>query len=124
MIRAARKCIFDVRLVYALAGLVVSLCAHELVHIVIHFGDINAVHFLPDPATIVAISLNSIDSFDINSEELIAYAVSGVIQLITIIDVFAIHDSYDRKSVEQLVFKKHDELSMNDSKLLLQLISK
>ncbi|HEX7483540.1 MAG TPA: hypothetical protein VF281_00145 [Candidatus Saccharimonadales bacterium] len=124
IIRSARKYIFDVRALYALVGLVISLFAHELVHIVIHFGDIDAVHLLPDPATIVAITVGAASDYDMNSEELVAYAVSGLVQLITIIDVFAIHDSYDRKTIEKSVFKNLDNLSTSDSKLLLQIISK
>jgi hypothetical protein len=123
-VRGAGRYVFDVRVLYALAGIIVSLCAHELVHVVMHFGDIHAVHLLPDTATIVGIYVGVSEGYDMNAEELIAYAVSGLIQLITIIDVFAIHDSYDRKTAEKLIFKKHDDISASDSKLLLQLISK
>jgi hypothetical protein len=123
-VRGAGKYAYDVRVLYALTGLILSILAHELVHVLMHFGDINAVHFLPNLSTIVAINLDSIQNYDMNTEELVAYAVSGLVQLITIIDVFAIHDSYDRKPVGKLIFNKYDELSENDSKLLLQLISK
>ena len=120
---SAGKCAFDVRVLYALTGLILSILAHELVHVVMHFGDINAVHILPNLSTIVALNLDSTRSYDLNSEELVAYTVSCLVQLITIIDVFAIHDSRSRKPVEKLIFKNHD-LSEADSKLLLQLISK
>ena len=122
-VRGARKYVFDVRVLYALTGLILSIFAHELVHVLVHFGDINAVHILPNLSTIVALNLDSAKAYDLNSEELVAYTVSGLIQLITIIDVFAIHDSHSRKPIEKLIFK-HKDLSETDSKLLLQLISK
>jgi hypothetical protein len=118
-VRSAGTYIIDVRVLYALTGLILSIVAHELVHV----GDITAVHILPNLSTIVALNLDSIQGYDLNSEELVAYTVSGLIQLVTIIDVFAIHDSHSRKPIEKLIFKD-DDLSESDSKLLLQLISK
>ena len=122
-VRGAGTCLFDVRVLYALTGLIVSIFAHELVHVLVHFGDINAVHILPDLSTIVALNLDSAQGYDLNSEELVAYAVSGLVQLITIIDVFAIHDSHSRKPIEKIIFKD-EAISEADSRLLLQLISK
>ena len=122
-VRDAGKYAYDVRVLYALTGLILSIFAHELVHVLVHFGNINAVHILPNLSTIVALNLNSTKSYDLSSEELVAYAVSGLVQLITIIDVFAIHDSHSRKPIEKLIFKDED-ISEADSKLLLQLISK
>jgi hypothetical protein len=123
MVRGAGKYAYDVRILYALTGLLLSIVAHELVHVLVHFGSINAVHILPNLSTIIALNLDSAQGYDLNSEELLAYAVSGLVQLITIIDVFAIHDSHSRKSIEKLIFKDED-ISEADSKLLLQLISK
>lgn len=122
-VRSAGTYIIDVRVLYALTGLILSIVAHELVHVLVHFGDITTVHILPNLSTIVALNLDSVQGYDLNSEELVAYAVSGLVQLITIIDVFAIHDSHSRKPIEKLIFKD-DDLSESDSKLLLQLISK
>ena len=122
-VRSAGKYTYDIRVLYALAGLLLSIFAHELVHVLVHFGDINAVHILPNLSTIVALNLDSAQGYDLNSEELVAYAASGLVQLITIVDVFAIHDSHSRKPIEKLIFKDED-ISEADSKLLLQLISK
>ena len=122
-VRGAGTYLFDVRVLYALTGLLLSIIAHELVHVLVHFGDINAVHILPNLSTIVALNLDSANTYDLNPEELVAYAVIGLVQLITIIDVFAIHDSHSRKPIEKLIFKDED-ISEADSKLLLQLISK
>jgi hypothetical protein len=122
-VRGAGTYLFDVRVLYALTGLILSIVAHELVHVLAHFGDVTAVHILPNLSTIVALNLDSIQGYDLNSEELVAYTVSGLMQLVTIIDVFAIHDSHSRKPIEKLIFKD-DDLSESDSKLLLQLISK
>lgn len=123
-VRGAGKYLIDIRVLYALTGIILSLLAHELVHVLMHFGDVHTVHILPDVTTIAALYVDTATGYDMNSEELVAYAVSGLIQLITIIDVFAIHDSRDRKTIGKHIFKHHDNLSETDSKLLLQLISK
>lgn len=116
--------VFDVRVLYLIAGLIMSVVAHELVHVLMHLGSIDAIHFFPSFGTIIAIDVNYVPGYDIGAEEDIAYAVTFLIQLITIIDVFAIHDSRDRRTAEQALFGSHDHLSEQESNFLLQIISK
>lgn len=118
------KYLIDVRVLYIAGGIIVSICAHELVHVVMHLGDINAIHLFPDSAAIVTMDVTMPRGYNLSAEELVAYAVTALVQLITIIDVFAIHDSYDRKTVGKLLSKEHGNLSEQDSRLLLQIVSK
>ena len=122
--RVAVKYAFDVRVLYALTGILLSICAHELVHVLIHLGGIHSIRFFPNLTTIVAMNVTPIQGLSINQEEAIAYAVTVLVQFVTIIDVLAIHDSRNRKTSEQVLFGSNDTLSERERGVLLQLVSK
>lgn len=122
MVRSTKRYAFDVRVLYALVGIVVSIGAHELVHVLMNLGSINTIHFFPNPETMV--SMDILAGHSVLSEEIIAYTVTVLIQFVAIIDVFAIHDSRDKKSAGQSLYGNLDDLSENDSTRLLQLVSK
>lgn len=115
---------FDIRVLYALAGLIVSIFAHELVHVLLHLGSIDSVHLFPNFQTVVAMNVNFVQGYSVNAEEFVAYAVTVLVQLITIIDVLAIHDSRNKKTAGQVLFGSHDSLSEREKGILLQLVSK
>lgn len=124
LLRTVIKYTFDVRVLYALTGILVSIFAHEMVHVLLHLGSIQSVHLFPNFWTIVAINVNYVPGYSINAEEFVAYTVTVLVQFITIIDVLAIHDSRNKKTAEQMLFGDHDTLSEQDSIFLLQLVSK
>ena len=124
MVRSAKRYIFDVRVVYALVGIIASICAHELVHVAVNMGSIQAVHFFPSLDTIVAMDVNAASGYSVMNEEIIAYVVMVLVQFVVIIDVFAIHDSRDKKTIKQSVYGSFDDLSEYDAGRLLQLITK
>ena len=108
-----RKCVtsgrvfYDIRVVYALCGILLSIIAHELVHIIIHFGSMQSIHLFPDWYTIAAIESSVNGAYDTLLEEGIAYTMSTLVLGITVIDVFAIHDSRCDKSA-------HETISLGD----------
>ena len=97
MMRCVRV-LLDVRAIYALCGIVCSVVAHELLHVFLHIGDISSVHIFPDWSTVVAIIVNAPTDFDVMQEEAFAYTISTAILFLTMIDVFAIHDSRSETS--------------------------
>ena len=114
----------DVRILYALGGVLLSIVAHECVHALFHFGDISAIYLFPNAAAIVSLDLSSHATYDLTNEEMIAYAVTALIQLVTVIDVFAIHDSYDRRPLDYILADKGETLSEQDRNHLLHILSK
>lgn len=124
MVRRARRYAFDVRVVYILAGIVVSLFAHELVHVLMHFGSINSVHFFPNINTIFAMNVDAVDGYNLNVEEAVAYGVTILIQFVTIIDVFAIHDSRNHKTAQQILFGNRTGVHEGDSAMLYNAVFK
>lgn len=92
-IRIIFKAITDVRFLYALVGIVLSIVAHELFHVLVHAGNITKIEFFSDFYSIVTITSIVPRGYDFVAEEFIAYSISTVILFITFIDVVAIHDS-------------------------------
>lgn len=123
MVRLVGRYVFDIRVLYALTGIIVSIFAHELVHVLMHLGSINSVNFFPNLQTIVAMHVNFVEGYSVNMEEVVAYAVTVLIQFITVIDVLAIHDSRNKKTTEQLLLGSQDNLSERDRSFLLKLVS-
>ncbi len=93
----------DIRVIYALCGIVLSVIAHELVHVCMHLDDLVSFHLFPDIYTIAAIVASAPVGYDVVVEEGIAYAVSTVILCVTFIDIIAIHDSKSRTTALETV---------------------
>lgn len=103
----------DVRFVYMTIGLVMSVVLHELFHAIMHVGDITSVVLFPNSHAIFGMTHSAMDPSALVIEELTAYGISAAVLLITIIDVFAIHDS--RKS--EPVLSHFEDLGVGHSDL-------
>lgn len=99
------KFITDVRTWYAVIGIVISIIAHELFHIAAHIGDIQKIEIFPTFYTIVEVTVdNSPSALTHDAEELIAYTITVLILFLTVVDVFAITDSRDRRTSQETLF--------------------
>lgn len=98
---------FDARVLYMLGGIFMSVVAHELFHVLMHLGDIHSAELFPDAHAIFSMSHNVMSSRQLMAEESVAYVISAVVILITVIDVFAIHDSRSNHSATSL-FESYD----------------
>ena len=96
-----KKTLLDIRVLYATGGFIMSIVAHEVFHILMHLDTITGITFFPDNHAIVSISTSLPADYDLGLEEGIAYSITALILLITIIDVFAIHDSRDKRTLKQ-----------------------
>lgn len=124
LVRAASSYVFDVRVVYAIVGLLLSICAHELVHVLMHIDSIDTVHLFPDFETVLAMDVGVAAGNSIDTEEVLAYAVTALVQFVVVLDVFAIHDSRNKKTTTQILSGGDSTFSEIDNALLMQLISK
>ncbi len=106
VLRVLRKVLLDVRVIYALCGFIISIVAHEVFHILMHLDTITGVTFFPNNHAIVTISTSLPADYNLDLEEGIAYAITALILFITVIDVFAIHDSRDRRTSRQTIFSR------------------
>lgn len=104
------RCIFDVRVLYGLAGILISIAAHEAVHVLFHAGEIESVSVLPDLYTLMAIDVSTVAGYSVITEESVAYTVTIAIIFLTIVDIYAIHDSRHDKHVRQILGLPQDDI--------------
>ncbi len=98
--------LIDIRIWYTIFGVLMSLVAHELFHLLVHAGHIQKIEFFPTWYNIVSITVENESFLTKTAEEMIAYTITVLILFLTIIDVYAIHDSRDRRTVSETLYKK------------------
>jgi len=115
--RSVFKYLTDIRLWYGLAGLFISVAAHELFHMVAHIGHIQKIELFPNIYTMVELTVDSPSLLTHDVEEAIAYTITILILFLTIIDIFAITDSRDKRSVAEILFPIKKVRTMQSSKI-------
>lgn len=102
---------FDLRVIVALSGILLSVAAHELFHIILHWGEIKGIHILPGNDAIVEILFTSSVNYDTAAEELFAYSISTSTLLLTAMLVNDIHEvknaTTDTRSALEVVSGAH-----------------
>lgn len=101
--RTLGKYLSDVRVWYGLTGIIISIIAHEAFHLAAHMGNIEKISIFPNIFTVVEITETAPGVLPHDIEEAIAYSITILILLLTIIDVYAISDSRDTRSVNQII---------------------
>lgn len=85
-------------------GFILSISLHEGFHLLIHWDQIAGVRFFPNFYTVAELVVNIPASYDLASEEFIAYAISATVLLLTAATIAAVYDSSDSRSVRQILF--------------------
>lgn len=101
------RALFDVRVVVALAGTVLSIVMHEILHIILHWGEITSIHLFSNPRSIVEIIFTPAHDYNLFIEEICAYAVSGLTLLLTAMLIHDLHDQQDTRTVGEIVLGEH-----------------
>ena len=83
---------------------------HEIFHIIVHWGHITEIGFFTSPHTAVEIISDDFNSSDAAFEETIAYGITIVTLLLTMMLVWEIHDSKDTRTYDQIVNPKRKSL--------------
>ncbi len=99
-----------VRVVIAIIGLIMSVVLHELFHILVHWGHITSIGFFTDTHTIVEVIVDVPNGYNVNSEELVAYMITGIVILITTIIVWHLTDVNDKRTLSQTLDMGDDGL--------------
>lgn len=108
-----------VRVLVGLLGLSLSFILHELFHIVMHWGRITHISFFPSPWTVVQIDAWIPPGYDLDGEEIAAYGITLLVMFITVIFIFRIKDSEDKRSSVQILFPENREMQkLNPSEML------
>lgn len=102
--RAVLKYLVDIRVWYALTGVVLAIVAHEAFHIAAHIGHIQKIELFPNIYTIVELTVDTPTLLSHDVEEAIAYTITVLILFLTIIDLYAFSDSRDTRTSNEILF--------------------
>lgn len=112
--RRVLKLLFDIRVLYGLGGIIMSIVAHEAFHVLMHLDSVSGITFFPNHHAIATVDVALEEGYNLALEEAIAYSITAVVLFVTVIDIFAIHDSRDARPPQQLVFSRHEPLEFDD----------
>ena len=88
-----RSFLLDTRVVVSGIGLFLSIALHELLHIILHWGNITMIGVFPSSGTIMQEIVVVPQGYNIGLEEAAAYTITMVTMITTIIVVWHIHDA-------------------------------
>ena len=101
--------------VVAVIGLVLSVVLHELFHVLMHIDQVPHIGlFPPHQGAIVEILVWLPQGYDLEGEEIGAYTITLLVLMATVMTIFRMRDSRDRRSAAQILFpgdKKMQKLS-------------
>ena len=87
-------------------GLSMSVILHEAFHIVMHWGDIAGIGVFPNGEAIVEIILASSHTYDLQLEETIAYVITLLVILATMVVADRVAGPTTEKSARELLFPR------------------
>jgi len=96
----------DPRVIVGLIGFTLSIVTHELLHVVMHLGEIDRIGIFPDRHAIVEIIFQPSTVYNLAVEEGIAYTVTMVTLILTAMLIGDINEMRDTRSVQQILFSK------------------
>lgn len=110
-----------VRVLVGIIGLVLSVVLHELFHILMHWDRIRHIEFFPNPWTVIRLDAWIPPAYDLEGEEMAAYAITLFVLFITALIIFKIKDSEDTRSTSQILFPDDKEMQKLSPNQMLEL---
>lgn len=107
--------LFDVRVVIAIAGILLSIVMHELFHVILHWGEITSVHILANSQAIVEIAFIPTHDYNLLVEELCAYGIMALTLLLTCALIHDINDQRDTRSVAHIILSRDPSDTLSPS---------
>ena len=91
-------------LLVAVIGSLLSITLHELLHIILHWGQITGISVFPNFYTVAEVVIDVPDGYDLAAEEFLAYMISALVLLFTAGFITRIYDNGDTRTVQQILF--------------------
>ncbi len=104
--RKLSACMRDVRLLVLMGGILLSIGAHELLHVIMHWAEIQSIQLFPDSDAIVEIIFTPSMGYSFAIEEALAYAVTMITLLLTALLISDVNDAFYKKPDEQTLLNK------------------
>lgn len=122
---AKKQNYLEVKIVIAIIGLLLSVVLHELVHVLLHIDQVPHIGLLPaHTGAIVEILVDLPQGYDLEGEEFLAYAVTLLVMLATVMIIFKIHDHADERTSAEILFPNNKEMQKLTPDELLRLVDR
>lgn len=91
-------------------GVIMSIVLHELFHILVHWGDIERYGLFSRHGAVVELLVWAPQGYDLEGEEMFAYAITLITLLFTVMLIFRIQDATDDRTAAQILFPNNKEM--------------
>lgn len=91
-------------------GVIMSIVLHELFHVLVHWGDIQGYSLFSRHGAVVELLVWAPQGYDLEGEEMFAYAITLTTLLVTVMLIFRIHDATDDRTAAQILFPNNKEM--------------
>lgn len=91
-------------------GIILSIVFHEMFHIAMHWNDIQGHGLFSKHGAVVELFVWAPQGYDLEGEEMFAYAITLMTLLVTIMIIYRIHDATDDRSAAQILFPNDKEM--------------
>lgn len=116
-----RKSYLAHKIVIGIIGLVLSILAHELFHIAMHWPYVTYVGLFPNHNAIAEVLVWLPAGYDLEGEEIAAYLITLIIMIMTIIVIFRVGDETDQRSSSEILFPNDKRMQKLSPTEMLQL---
>lgn len=110
-----------VQILIGILGFMLSLVLHELFHILVHWNHIRQIDFFPNALTIVQIDVMLPAGYDIEGEEIAAYGITLLVMILTVMAIYKVRDTDDKRSAGQILFPHDRKMQKLDPNEMLEL---
>lgn len=91
-------------------GVILSIVLHELFHVLVHWDNIASYGLFSQHGAVVELFVWAPSNYDLQGEEMFAYAITLTALLVTIMLIFRIHDATDDRTAAQILFPNNKEM--------------
>ena len=113
-----------VKTIIALIGVTLSIALHELFHVIVHWDQVPHIGLFPNHATIAEIAIRLPQGYDIEGEEMVAYAITLLVILATAMIIFKIDDANDHRTSAEILFPGDKEMQKLNPHEMLALVDR
>lgn len=91
-------------------GVIMSIVLHELFHVLVHWDNISSYALFSRHGAVVELLVWAPRGYDLEGEEMFAYAITLATLLLTVMLIFRIHDATDDRTAAQILFPNNKEM--------------
>lgn len=113
--------LFPAKVAIAFVGLTLSIVLHEAFHVAVHWDAIQSITLLPNPMVLVEITSTAHATDNLILEEAVAYSITILVLLLTIMAISKVHDSKDARGFKEIALPKHSSLHELDIAELIEI---